>query len=348
MRVLIDIVHPADVLFFKRPLDHLISRGVETLILSRHKDVTCDLLDGFGFAHRPISTAGRGSISLAAELLRRDLATARAARKFRPDAMIGFGGIAIAHAGKLLGIPSISFYDSENATRQTRLTWPFIDRLYVPIAYGGATPKGRTIRLPGTKELSYLHPSAFAPDRETAVRSGLDPEMDNFFVRIVDWRANHDIGKSGWSGDRLHQVVEFLRQRGRVHVSSEVPLPDSIASLRYRGTTTDVHHLLGHCRLVVGESATMASEAAILGVPAIYCGRDFPGYVSELETAGLVHALPADRSDGLVALIEASLAAPTAAARDARDRYVAERPDWALAVIEAIDATVTGRSALSH
>ena len=348
MRVLFDIVHPADVLFFKRPLDHLISRGVETLILSRHKDVTCGLLNGFGFARRPISTAGRGSIGLAAELVRRDVATARAARKFRPDVMIGFGGIAIAHAGKLLGIPSISFYDSENATRQTRLTWPFIDRLYVPLAYEGVTPKGRTIRLPGTKELSYLHPSAFAPDRETAIRHGLDPELDNFFVRIVDWRANHDIGKSGWSGDRLRQVIEFLSQHGRVHVSSEIPLPDSMASLRYCGTTTEVHHLVGHCRLVVGESATMASEAAIMGVPAIYCGRDFPGYVNELETAGLIHTLPADRSEGLVALIEASLAAPATSTRDARDRYVAERPDWASAVIEAIDTTVTERSRPSH
>jgi len=258
--------------------------------------------------------------------------------------MIGFGGIAIAHAGRLLGVPSISFYDSENASLQTRLTWPFIHQLYVPDAYEGTTPRGRTTRLPGTKELSYLHPTAFTPDRSIAIRNGLDPEADNFFLRIVDWRANHDIGKTGWSGELLSAVVAYLEQRGRVHISSEVGLPDHLASKRYSGSIAEVHHLMGHCRLMVGESATMASETAVLGVPAIYCGRDFPGYVRELETAGLVHTLPAGRSKDLLALIERSLSAPPAEAKAARDRYVAAKPDWSHAVIEAIDRSTARRS----
>ncbi|MBT8460544.1 MAG: hypothetical protein KJN60_12815 [Boseongicola sp.] len=45
MRVLFEIVHPADVLFFKRPLETLRARGDEFLVLSRHKDIACDLLD---------------------------------------------------------------------------------------------------------------------------------------------------------------------------------------------------------------------------------------------------------------------------------------------------------------
>ncbi|MCZ6861404.1 MAG: DUF354 domain-containing protein, partial [Alphaproteobacteria bacterium] len=236
MRVLFDIVHPADVLFFKRPLDILQNRKSEILILSRRKDVTCALLDEFGFGHVPVSTAGRGTIGLASELLRRDLATIRAARRFRPEVMIGFGGVAISHAGRLLGIPSISFYDSENATLQTRITWPFIDRLYVPDAYRGPTPAGRTTRIPGTKELSYLHPTAFTADRTVAIRNGLDPAVDNFFLRVVGWQANHDIGKSGWSAKTLRSVAAHLNQRGRVHVSSEIPLPEDVDSLRYRGS----------------------------------------------------------------------------------------------------------------
>ena len=343
MRVLVDIVHPADVLFFKRPLDILKSREVEILILSRRKDVVCALLDEFEFAHEPVSTAGRGTIGLAAELVRRDLAVIRAARRFRPDVMIGFGGVAISHAGRLLGIPSISFYDTEIATLQTRITWPFIDHLYVPDAYKGPTPAGRTTRLPGTKELSYLHPTAFTADREAAIQNGLDPAVDNFFLRVVGWQANHDIGKSGWSGKTLRSVVAHLSRRGRVHVSSEVPLPEDVASLRYSGSVTEVHHLMANCRLIVGESATMASEAAILGVPAIYCGRDFRGYVQELEAAGLVYNLPADRIVELLDLIDRALTTPPAATRAARDRYVTVRPDWALAVIEAIDRSIAGK-----
>ena len=129
MRILIDIVHPADVLFFKRPVEMLMVRGDAVEIVSRRKDVACDLLDEFGLAHRAISTAGHGIFGLAAELIGRDWAMLRAARRFRPDTMIGFGGVSISHAGRLIKRPSISFYDHDNATPQTRITWPVISRL---------------------------------------------------------------------------------------------------------------------------------------------------------------------------------------------------------------------------
>ena len=93
MRVLFDIVHPADVLFFKRPIEILQARGVEALFLSRKKDITCELLDQFGLDHEPITTAGNGIFGLGAELIRRDILTILAARRFKPDVMIGFGGL---------------------------------------------------------------------------------------------------------------------------------------------------------------------------------------------------------------------------------------------------------------
>lgn len=340
MRVLFDIVHPADVLFFKRPLEMLAARSDDVLILSRHKDVACALLDEFGFAHRPVSTAGTGMVGLATELLRRDLAVIAAARKFRPDVMIGFGGVAISHAGRLLGIPAIGFYDSENARMQTRITLPFISRLYVPDSYSGRTPEGRTVRLAGTKELSYLHPKAFQPDRARAIEGGLDPDRDNFFVRVVSWRANHDIGKAGWSTETLHGVVNRLGALGRVHISSEIDLPEELDVLRYRGSISSVHHLMAQCRLFVGESATMASEAAVLGVPAIYSGRDFPGYVRALETAGLIRNLAEPGLEPVLGAIDAALARPATETKAARDSFVASCPDWAEAVIGALDDSV--------
>ena len=342
MRVLFDIVHPADVLFFKRPLDILKSRDVETMILARRKDVTCLLLEEFGLAYQAISTAGRGVFGLATELIGRDWAMLRAARRFRPDIMVGFGGVAISHVGRLTGIPAIGFYDSENATLQTRITWPFISHLFVPDSYSGSTPTGRTTRLAGTKELSYLHPSSFIADRDRAIASGLAPSRDNFFVRTVAWQANHDIRKVGWTADTLRRVVRQLSALGRVHMSSEAPLPPEYEPLRYRGSISEVHHLMACCRLLVGESATMASEAAILGVPAVYCGRDFPCYVRELETAGLVTNLPIDRIAELQGLVDRALAVPPAVTRAARDRYVGGRPDWAVVVVEAIDRATAG------
>jgi uncharacterized protein len=44
-----------------------------------------------------------------------------------------------------------------------------------------------------------------------------------------------------------------------------------------------VHHLLAFASLYVGESATMASEAAILGTPSLYVSSSFRGYIQEQE-----------------------------------------------------------------
>lgn len=337
MRVLFEIVHPADVLFFKRPIEILVNRGDEVVILSRRKDIACDLLDSFGFAHVPITTAGSGVVGLALELVARDIAVFRHARSFRPNVMVGFGGVSISHVGKLLRTKSISFYDSENASLQTRITWPFISSLYVPESYTGPTPAGRTMQLKGTKDLSFLHPTAFIADKTKALAAGLDPKTNNYFVRLVSWRANHDLGKGGWTEELLRKVIGRLSGQGRVHLSSEDPLPADLAGYTYAGDKSAVHHLVGHCRLLIGESATMASEAAILGVPAIYSGRDFPGYVSELERAGLIWNIEQINEHELMAALDNVLAVPASSVRAARDTYVAGCPDWAEVVVEAVD-----------
>lgn len=337
MKVLFDIVHPADVLFFKRPIETLNARGNEVLVLSRQKDVTCDLLDEFGISHRPVSKAGAGGLpALAGELVSRDWGVLRAARRFRPDVMIGFGGVAISHVGRLLSIPSVSFYDSENARLQTALSWPFITRLTVPASYGGKVPAGRTQYLEGVKELSYLHPGSFKPDRHRAVLNGLDPDAPNFLVRTVAWKAGHDVGKRGWNSGILQSVVEWCADRGKVHISSETQLPERFEPYRYRGRISDLHHLLAHCRLLIGESATMASEAAVLGVPAVYAGRDFPGYTRSLEAEGLIATVSDVGAENILAAAGGLLAKPEHFFRDLRDAYTADCPDWAEAVIEAL------------
>lgn len=339
IRILFDIVHPADVLFFRRPMLRFAELGCEQLVLSRHKDVTCDLLNEFGIAHKPISTAGEGLIGLGMEMLKRSFATTVQAYHFRPDVMLGFGGVAIAHAGALLRIPSLSFYDTENATLQAKVTWPFISHLYVPDSYLSPTPKGRTSRIAGFKELSYLHPQGFTPDRATAIAAGLDPAADNYLVRLVAWRANHDIGKQGWDEQTLRAVIDRLP--GRVHISSEVSLPADLEPLRYRGKFNAIHHLLGHCRLFVGESASMAAEAAVLGVPSIYAADFRLGYIDELVGTGLMKQVAV--ADTLTAIDE-SLAISRADAMAARNRHIARLPDWSERIVAAAQSHAIRKS----
>lgn len=338
MRVLFDLVHPADVLFFKKPMEKLAARGDRVIIASRYKDVTCDLLDRFGQEHVPISTAGEGHLGLALELLKRDFGIYRMARQHRPHVMIGFGGVAIAHIGNLLRIPAISFYAADTAKLQTRITWPFIHHLYVPEAYAGAIPEGRTSRFKGVKELSYFHPDNFAVDDQAARENGWEDHRPNFFVRTVSWRANHDIGKSGWSDDDLRTLITSLSTYGKVHLSTERELPEDLRQYQYRGAKEKVHHVIAKCDLYVGESATMAHEASFLGVPAIYDGPDHPGTTRELAAAGMLIALRQPGIEKLLATVHEwrGTAMQKAVIKNA-STYFADRPNLAQYIVDAID-----------
>jgi len=342
MKVLFDIVHPADVLFFCRPIQRLKENGAEIVVASRHKDITVEILDAFGIPHQPISRAGAGMAGLLRELVGRDARLFRLARRERPDVMAGFGGVAISHVGAMLGIPSLAFYDSEHASLQIRLTLPFISEWHVPRCWTGREAPGRTYRFDGTKELSYLHPDRFSPDPEIARRAGWVPGRDNFLVRTVAWTAAHDRGRRGLAADELERLVASLAGLGAVHLVAEGPVPASLEVHRYRGRPQDIHHLAGQCRLYVGESATMAAEAAVLGVPAIFTAEFELGYIAELSARKLIRIEP-NGIDAVLGAVAAMLAEPAASWRARRDRALDGKTDIAEYVVERIEAAAARR-----
>ena len=343
MRVLIDVVHPAHALFFHRPIQMFRARGDAVIVASRAKDVTCQLLDQLGHEHQPISSAGSGLLGLGWELVRRDAALARLARRFRPDVMLGNSGVAISHVGRLLRIPSIAFADTETAPLQIRLSWPFLHRIVVPDDWEGPLPAGRSERLKGMKALSYFHPDHFQPDRARAIAAGLAPDRPNILIRLVEWKANHDIGKSGWSADVAATVVDALAPVAKLHVSAEGAAAEAFQPHLWRGAPSDLHHLMGHCDAVIGESCTIACEAAVLGVPALYAGVDMPGYVKGMARRGLIAALPPGRRAEIPAVAKALIAEKDAfLAR--RAAWLAEAPDWAEAVVAVAERMAAGRA----
>lgn len=344
MKVLFDIVHPADVLFFYRPIKRLVDKGASIVIASRHKDIATDLLDAFGLAHHPISSAGSGLIGLASELVARDLRLFKLVRRERPDVMAGFGGVAISHVGALLRIPSLAFYDSEHASLQIGLTLPFITEWHVPESWTGREAPGRTSRFNATKELSYLHPGEFILDPDLARQAGWVPERDNFMIRTVAWKAAHDKDRRGLSDSELGQLVTSLAGRGVVHVVSEGAAPPFLEQYCYRGRPQDIHQLMAHCRIYVGESATMAAESAVLGVPAIFTADFDLGYIAELVTQGMIR-ITTSGVDDILDNITKMLEAPAATWRTRRDKALSGKLNMAEYVADRIEAlTRNGRT----
>ena len=338
MNVLIDIGHPAHVHFFRHPIEQLRAHGHRVAITSRDKECAIDLLDALGFEHQVLSRQRGGLLGLGLELVQRETALYRLSRGFRPDVMAEIGGIFVAHVGRLMGVPALAFYDTENATLQNALTYPFASAVVVPRCYTGYLPHRRHLRYPGYHELSYLHPDYFHPDRARALAAGLAPEGDTFLVRVVSWRANHDVGEKGWTRELLAGVIGRLAPLGRVILSAEHTTDPQFAPYAYRGPAADLHHLLAFCRLYVGESATIASEAAVLGVPAIYAAATRRGYTDEQEARyGLVKNVRRLTLGGINEAIDACLAQPREHWAQARIALLADTVDVAAFVTDCIE-----------
>ncbi|MBS1213812.1 MAG: hypothetical protein H6R26_2429 [Proteobacteria bacterium] len=339
MKFLIDINHPAHVHFFRQPMQILREHGHELIVTSRIKEMAAPLLDDFGIRHVMLSSQKRGNLmSLASELIRRDAALYQVVRAHRPAALAAIGGTFVAHVGWLTNTTSLVFYDTENARLQNAITYPLATRVIVPRCYQAWTPEDCR-RYDGYHELSYLHPKRFTPSRAIAEECGLDPTRDNFFIRTVSWQANHDIGEKGWSERLLTELAARLSTRGRVHISSESPLPAVLEKHAYSGKVGEIHHLMAFCRLYVGESATMASESAVLGVPAIYAASTGRGYTDEQESRyGLVFNLRDFELQEIQPAIERILAMPPEFWQEKRRRLLAETIDVAAFVADMIES----------
>lgn len=349
MRLLVDILHPAHVHVFRNLAQELTARGHEVRFTLREKECARDLLDQYGIAYDVLSRQRHGA-GLAWELAARSAKLWRIVSQFRPHFLTGVMGPSIALVGRLrrmVGDPvrSAIFYDTEMATITNWFAYPLADYVCTPECYQG-TVRGHHLRYPGYHELAYLHPRRFTPDPQVVRAAGIDPTQRYFVVRFVSYAASHDLGTAGISDARKVALVRLLAARARVVISSEAPLPAELEPYRLAIPASAIHHILAGATLLVGESATMASECAVLGVPAVYISPVGRGYTDEEEARyGLVVNFTAERfnSDWLSRVQQlADDPEPVARARAARTRLLADKVDtteWMIDFFEREFAT---------
>lgn len=280
LRVALDVTHPAHFHFFKNAIAEWQNRGHDVLILSRDKDLTLQLLDEARLKHHCLSRARTGMTGLALELVEHSAGVWGALGQHRSQVVAAIGGTFIVHAARLRRIPSLVFYDTENAKLSNRITYPAATRILTPRAYRDDLGP-RQERYNGYHELAYLHPKRFTPDPSKLNAEGLEAGEPFTFVRLVSWKSHHDTHDYGVRDPRT--VVQRLERYGKVLISSEAPLPDDLKRYERKGKVGDVHHVLAFARLFFGESATMASEGAQLGVPGIFLSTSSRGYTDEQE-----------------------------------------------------------------
>lgn len=346
MRILVEILHPAHVHVFKHAIRTWRERGDDVLVLSRDKECANALLDAYHIPYKSISTLGRRKGSLMLEMAVRDCRMLREALRFKPDVLVGIMGVTIVQVGKLLRKPAIVFYDTENATLTNRIVYPLAHSVCTPECYH-APVNGTHVTYPGYHELAYLHPNRFTPDANVVRSLNLDPNAPFFIVRFVSWQASHDIGEAGLGIDFKKSVVSRLSQYGRVLISSEGALPPELETHRFPLPPDKMHAVMAFARLLVGESATMASEAAVLGVPALFISDTGRGYTDEQEHKfHLVYNFKTTQGEAALTKLDELLTMPelkpTFQAR--RQAMLAERVDTTDWMIRYIDGIVAGQN----
>ncbi|MCU0286141.1 MAG: DUF354 domain-containing protein [Acidobacteria bacterium] len=301
MNFLIDLQHPAHLHFFRNVISKLKSQGHNVLMTGRDKDILVELAQDYNIPVMVFGRARKGIFHLGMELIYRQWRLFKIIRKFKPNVMMAIAGTYISLLGKLKGIPTYIFYDTETATISNFLAYPFAKCIFVPQCYRKKI-RWPHVRYNGYHELAYLHPNYFNPDDSVLQKVGLKPGEIFSLVRFVGWSSGHDIGRSGLSLQNKIRAIRELEKYGRVFITSESELPAELEKYKLHLKVTDIHSFMAHAALIFGESATMISEGAVLGVPGVYIDPVGRGYTDEEEKHyGIVHNFTHKQQDEAIA-----------------------------------------------
>src|ERR1035437_1497650 len=286
MKILIDICHPAHIHYFKNIAKILISKGHLVLFTTRDKEVTLKLLDFYNFEYKNFGKPFKGIIGKIKGLAIFNFKLFKIAKIFKPDIYLSAGSMYAAHVSWLLGKPHISLEDTYNM-EQVRLYLPFTNAVLTG-DYKHPSLGKREIKYSGYQELAYMHPKYFEPDKPVLKELGVN-ENDKFVIlRFVSWAATHDKGHKGISVENKIKAVREFEKYAKVLISSESILPNELEKYRISINPSRMHDALAFVSLLFGESATMASECAMLGVPSIFFNNNSIYYLIDEEKHGLV------------------------------------------------------------
>ncbi len=296
MKILFSVSHPAHVHLFKNAIWKLQDLNHDILICARKKEVTIDLLKKYGFTYTVISESKPSRVHLVAEQIQRVMRFRSIVSEFKPDLSISTMDPSLAFVSRLMGVPYVCLADTEHASASINGALPFTKAVLTPSCFSKEMgPK--QIRYNGYHELAYLHPNRFTPDPAVLTELGLVEGDPFIIVRFVSWGASHDVGYNGLTLDTKRKAVHEFQKYGRVFITSEKPLPEEFEKYRISVSPEKMHDLLYYATRLYGESATMASECAVLGTHAIFCDFAGRGYTDEEERDyGLVYNFKLDES----------------------------------------------------
>ena len=332
MNILFDIGHPAHVHLLRNTYFELIAKGHKVYVTVKEIPSAIKLLDIYGI---PYIKMGRKHDSLTMKAIDQIVYNVKLwwiAVSKKID--IGVHGITVAHISKLSRMQSILPDDDDDEVEPlfAKYAHPFADVILSPV--GTHRKSNKTIYVPAYHELAYLHPNRFTPDESVLSECGLQKGERYFILRFNAFKAHHDVGVVGLTIENKRRLIELLSHYGKVFITTERNIDDEFKQYQLLLSPEKAHSLIYYATMLVGDSQTMTSEAAVLGTPAIRCNT-FVGrihYLNEEEVKyGLTYGIRPENAEDMFTLIEQLLSNPNLKDewQARRKRMLADKIDYA-------------------
>ena len=282
-KYLISIEHPAWIHQFKHIINSLIEDGNDVTILAINKDRSFELLDSFGFNYiRVANSTGNNIIEKGILFFWLCLLYSFYTYKYKTEVLIGRASPMMAVAAFLNRKKHIIFEDTEVSHFSLNICKLFSAKILTSTSFLNNLGK-KQLKTNCYKELFYLHPKYFQPDKNILIKHGFNPNEKYVIVRFISWNASHDINCKGLNNKEQINFIKRLNEYYKVYITSEKPLCNELKQYLLDTPYELIHHILSFAQIYIGEGATMASESAVLGTYAIYINDLISGSTKELE-----------------------------------------------------------------
>jgi len=272
MRILIDILHPADVNFFKNAVRILIEKNADIVIIIRPRGRIIEILRNElpDIQFRLIGKYYNDTSGKIFDFVVRNLKLLTFLRRNDFDLCTSHG-FFVGITSFFCKIPSVIFADDYEYKLTYYLSKFFGDYFIIPTSI--PTTGKNVLRYRGFKELAYLHPRYFKPNLKILGQYGIRPSNYVFVRETSQTSLNY---KNIQQVDLL-EVVHKLNDLGLDVVLSledkkkKRYLKDECIILEE--PVEDIFSLMHFALFTISFGDTMARESCLVGTPTIYMGK---------------------------------------------------------------------------
>jgi uncharacterized protein len=283
MNIIVDICHPGQVHLLRNLINKLKENNHVVIVTVKHIPSAIQLLELYNINFVNLGYKSDSIVEKALYQIIYNYKVLKLVQKYKIELGIG-SSVTLAQVSRISKMNSILLDDDDDDVEPliVRYAHPLADVILSPSALINHRKRNNTVFYNGYHELAYLHTSLFTPDVSVLEDAGIKPGERYFILRFNSFKAHHDKDAKGLSFECKRKIIDILKPQGKVFISTEGAIYPEFEQYKISIPPHKIHSFLYYSTLFIGDSQTMTSEAAMLGVPSIR-SNSFVGRISYLE-----------------------------------------------------------------